>query len=106
MSGRAYLERLGDELEAARALRYEPDDVFDDVDDDDLERAARALRAIGYSAETGARRLEGIVRVRRGGRPAGEIPEVFERLRAGEALELVDGPQLGQQGSRAGEATE
>lgn len=102
MNGRAYLERLGEELVAARRLRHEPEDLFDDVDDDDLERAARALRAIGYSATTGARKLEGIVRTRRGGRPAAEVPEIFERLRAGEAVALEEG----QPGSHVDGVTE
>jgi hypothetical protein len=101
VSGRAYLERLGEELVAARRLRHEPDALFDDVDDDDLERASRALRAIGYSATTGARKLEGIVRSRHGGRPATEVPEVFEALRAGEAIDLEER----QPGTPAGEVT-
>lgn len=64
MTGRARLEALGPILEPARALRYEPDSLFDDVSDGDLELAARGLRAISYSCITGAAKLERIVLLR------------------------------------------
>lgn len=59
--GRRLLEDLGRALALARALRYEPVDRFVDVDDEDLYRAARSLKAIAYSCQTGARHLERIL---------------------------------------------
>lgn len=64
MTGRARLEALGPILEPARELRYAPDAIFADVADDELEIAARALRAISYSCITGAAKLERIVHLR------------------------------------------
>ena len=89
MTGRELLEALGPILGPARQIRYEPDEIFDDVDVDDLERAARSLKAIAYSCTTGARKLESIAARRRGnpvpsaagtGNP---VPEAFELLRQG-----------------------
>lgn len=72
MTGRAHLEELGPILQPARSLRNLPDAIFGDVADDELEMAARALRAISYSCITGAAKLERIVHLRRqaAGRPA------------------------------------
>jgi hypothetical protein len=71
VSGVDYLERLGSELVAARELRHEKAEVFDDVPTEALEAAVRGLRAISYSAETGARHLARIVEERR---RANEVP--------------------------------
>lgn len=65
MSGRARLEALGPILQPARELRNAPDAIFADVPDDELEIAARALRAISYSCITGAAKLERIAHLRR-----------------------------------------
>lgn len=65
MTGLEYLERLGAELKAARQLRYEKPELFDDVPSEALEAAVRGLRAISYSADTGARHLARIVYERR-----------------------------------------
>ena len=64
MTGRARLEALGPILQPARELRNAPDAIFADVADDELEIAARALRAISYSCVTGAAKLERIVHLR------------------------------------------
>lgn len=64
MSGRALLEALGPILEPARTLRYQADDDFDDVGTDELELAARALRAISWSCIKGAHHLERIAVLR------------------------------------------
>lgn len=56
--GRALLEALGPLLGPARSVRYENPDSFTDVTDDELERAARSLRAISYSCAEGARLLD------------------------------------------------
>jgi hypothetical protein len=65
LQGRALLEALGPLLEPARALRYENPSTFADVTDDDLERAARSLKALSYSCAQGARLLERVVGARR-----------------------------------------
>lgn len=72
MTGRDHLEALGPILEPARKLRYLPDAVFGDLADEELEMAARALRAISYSCIAGADKLERIVHLRHkaAGRPA------------------------------------
>lgn len=66
MTGLEYLEKLGHELEAVRRLRYEDDSLFDDVSAELLDAGVRGLKAIAYSAETGARKLAGILERRRG----------------------------------------
>lgn len=57
LHGRPLLEYLGPLLEPARSLRYENPSTFVDVTDDELERAERALKAISYSCQQGARLL-------------------------------------------------
>lgn len=60
MNGRELLEYLGPVLAPVREIRNRPADDFEDVSVDELEIAARALRALGYSCTAGARRLEAI----------------------------------------------
>lgn len=89
MTGLEYLEHLGGELVAARKLRDEKAEVFDDVPSEALEAAVRGLRAIAYSAETGARHLARIVAERRraaeetgssGPQPVEDVFEVDEAV--------------------------
>lgn len=65
-NGRAYLLALSAALPPARALRYEPDELFDDLSLDDLDLVARNLNALAYSCREGARKLERIHAGRRG----------------------------------------
>lgn len=65
LHGRALLDELGPILEPVRRLRFESSTSFGDVGDDDLERAARSLHAIAYSATEGARLLERVAAGRR-----------------------------------------
>ena len=65
MTGLEYLTRLAAELATAREIRYQAPDVFDDLSPEAIETAARGLRAISYSAETGARHLGRIAAERR-----------------------------------------
>ena len=53
LKGRALLEALGPILTPVRELRYRPAEEFADVTDDELEIAARYLRAIAYSCTQG-----------------------------------------------------
>jgi hypothetical protein len=84
VSGIDYLERLGAELQAARRLRYEPAETFADVPSDVLEIAVRGLRAIAYSAETGARHLARIVVDRRRENPVPVATETGDPAPAGD----------------------
>lgn len=65
MTGRALLERIPAELDAARQVRYEPEASFAELTLDEIDNAARWLRAASYSCTTGARKLEQIARTRR-----------------------------------------
>jgi hypothetical protein len=49
---------------ALRSVRYMTDDDFADITDDELEAAARWLRAAAFSAREGARRIDGVLRAR------------------------------------------
>lgn len=64
MTGRDYLLEVSAAVEAARKLRYEPDELFDDLDEESLGIVARGLRAVSYSAEVGARKMEALARRR------------------------------------------
>lgn len=56
-----YLEALGPETKHVRGLRYEPDELFDDVPDENLVVAMRWLRSASYSAAEGSRKLRRIL---------------------------------------------
>lgn len=71
MTGLEYLTHLAGELVAAREIRNQSAELFDDLSVEALETAARGLRAISYSAETGARHLGRIAAERR---RANEVP--------------------------------
>ena len=62
--GRDRLEKLGPMLAPARELRDLPDEAFDDLDESELDVVARSLRALSYSCEVGARKVESILRRR------------------------------------------
>lgn len=53
LKGRALLEALGPILTPVRELRYRPAEEFADVTLEELEIAARYLRAIAYSCTQG-----------------------------------------------------
>lgn len=59
--GRDLLDALGPALVPARQVRDTPEGDFDDVVDEDLERASRKLRALSYSCQQGAALLEKIL---------------------------------------------
>lgn len=63
-SGRDYLLEVSAAVLATRQLRYKPDELFDDLDEESLAVVARGLRAVSYSAEVGARKMEAILRKR------------------------------------------
>lgn len=69
MTGRELLEALGPMLAPAREIRYRLAGDFDDVSTLELERAVRALHALAYSCETGARYLARIAALRPAGAP-------------------------------------
>lgn len=64
MSGRAFLLEVSEAVKAAREIRYEPDESFDDLTVEELEIVARGLRAVSWSAQVGAHKLENLVRKR------------------------------------------
>lgn len=66
--GRLRLEDVFAGLKPIRDLRYDPDDLFDDVPTEALDPAVRWLRAASYSAAEGARKLERILATREGPR--------------------------------------
>lgn len=68
--GRLRLEEVFAGLKPIRDLRYDPDDLFDDVPTEALDPAIRWLRAASFSALTGARKLERILNNRTEGDPA------------------------------------
>lgn len=84
-SGRDLLDALGPMLDPARAVRYQSPTSFDGVSVDELDAAARSLKAIAYSCQEGARLLERVRDRRRPsepssaagepGSPAGEVTE-------------------------------
>ncbi len=55
------LEAIAAGTEQLRAVRYLPDEAFDDVTTEELVAAARWLRAASYSAAEGARRIERLI---------------------------------------------
>lgn len=57
MTGRELLDELAGAVVLAREVRYLPDADFEDVTDDELEKAARNMKALAYSFETGAHKL-------------------------------------------------
>lgn len=59
-----YLEALGPEIRHVRELRRQPDELFDDVPDENLAVASRYLRAASYSALEGSRKLRRILILR------------------------------------------
>lgn len=61
MSRRAELESIPAGTEALRAVRYMTDADFDGITDDELEIAARWLRAAAHSAREGARTIDAVV---------------------------------------------
>ena len=63
-AGRDYLLEVSAAVLATRQLRYQPDELFDDLDDESVAVVARGLRAVSYSAEVGARKMEAILRKR------------------------------------------
>ncbi len=65
MTGRELLEYLGPVLAPTREIRFRSADDFADVTDVELEQAARALRALGYSCTEGARKLDAVAALRR-----------------------------------------
>lgn len=66
MTGRELLEHLGPLLAPTREIRFRTAEDFVDVTDVELEQAARALRALGYSCNQGAAKLDAV----RAGRPS------------------------------------
>jgi hypothetical protein len=67
-TGPSLRDRLATEIPAGtellRNLRYLPAADLADISDDDLEAAARWLRAAAYSAREGARHLERLMHQR------------------------------------------
>lgn len=61
MTGRELLEYLGPLLAPTREVRFRSAEDFADVTELELEQAARALRALGYSCREGARRLDAVL---------------------------------------------
>ena len=61
---RQLLDALGPALVPAREVRYLKPDSFADLTGDELERAARSLRALSYSCQQGATLLERTLRLR------------------------------------------
>lgn len=70
MTGRDYLLEVSAAVAATRELRYQSDELFDDLDEESLTIVARGLRAVSYSAEVGARKMEALI-VKRAAREAG-----------------------------------
>jgi len=60
VTGQALLAEAGRALHVARNLRYSKPETFDDVTSEDLDVAARHLRAISYSCQEGARLFDRI----------------------------------------------
>lgn len=58
MTGREYVLALSEAVKAARELRHEPDETFDDLTVEELGIVARGLHAVSYSAQVGSRKLE------------------------------------------------
>lgn len=65
MTGRALLEALGPAVVEAREVRYLDDEAFADFTDDELGTCSRNLRALSYSCQEGAKKLEKILRHRK-----------------------------------------
>lgn len=74
--GWQYLEELGPEIHKIRTLRYEPDELFDDVPDENLAVAMRWLRAASYSARQGERKLRRILEARHPDDPTFDPDEI------------------------------
>lgn len=64
MTGRSLLLELGDTIRAARSLRDQPPEAFADIDDHDLEAAARGLQRAAADLHAGARLLERVIATR------------------------------------------
>lgn len=82
--GRSLLENVSEAVKIARSLRYENPLTFDDVTTPELENVKSGLRAIAYSCQEGARKIERIIAAREkrtsssGDRTAAEILEEAE----------------------------
>lgn len=62
--GRSLLENVQEAVKIARSLRYENPDTFDDVTTPELENVRSGLRAIAYSCQEGARKIDRIIAAR------------------------------------------
>lgn len=80
--GRSLLENVAEAVKIARSLRYENPATFDDVTTPELENVRSGLRAIAYSCQEGARKIDRII-ASRDGNP---VPAPGERT-AAEILE-------------------
>lgn len=81
--GRSLLENVADAVKIVRTLRYENPATFDDVTTHELENVRAGLRAIAYSCQEGARKIDRIIA---GRGPANPVPAPGERT-AAEILE-------------------
>ena len=101
MTGAEYLTHLAAELTAAREIRYQAPEVFDDLSPEALETAARGLRAISYSAEAGARHLGRIAAERRRVDPVSVATDTAPGEETGSP-----GPETGSPGPKTFEGSE
>lgn len=86
--GRSLLENVAEAVKIARTLRYENPASFDDVTTQELENVKSGLRAIAYSCQEGARKIERVIASRAGS--ANRVPIGGDRT----ALEILEDPAV------------
>lgn len=88
--GRSLLENVAEAVKIARSLRYENPLTFDDVTTPELENVKSGLRAIAYSCQEGARKIERIIAAREKRTSGNSVTVAGERT----ALEILEDPAL------------